>query len=83
MDKSRFHFKLFPVETLQCLEENGIKLVLKADQKKAIEQFFLPTSYGKVPISQLFVLLVRGGNYASYVSYNTSFQNYQQPNYGS
>ena len=58
--------------------------MLKAKQKKAIEQFYeknnllaiLPTGYGKSLIYQLFVLLAkRAGNYASYVSNNASSQN--------
>ena len=36
---------------------------------------FLPTGYGKSLIYQLLVLLAkRAGNYASYVSNNTSFR---------
>ena len=39
-DKSRDRFELILEETLRSLEENGIKFVLKAKQKKAIEQFY-------------------------------------------
>ena len=39
-DKSRDRFELILEETLRSLEENGIKLVLKAKQKKAIERFY-------------------------------------------
>ena len=72
-DKSRYHFEIILEETLRSLEENGIKFVLKAKQKKAIEQFYeknnllaiLPTGYGKSLIYQLVVLLAkRAGNYA-------------------
>ena len=44
----------------------GIKFVLKAEQKKAIEKLlaFLPTGYGKSLSVQLLALLVkRAGNY--------------------
>ena len=80
----KYHFEIILEETLRSLEENGIKFVLKAKQKKAIEQFYeknnllaiLPTGYGKSLIYQLFVLLAkRAGNYASYVSNNASSQN--------
>lgn len=58
------------------MEENGLKFVLKVEQKKAIRQLFkrkdllavLPTGYGKSLIFQLLVLLARrveAGNYAS------------------
>ena len=39
-DKSRHCFKLILKEILRSLEENGIKFMLKAKQKKAIEQFY-------------------------------------------
>ena len=39
-DKSRDRFELILEETLRSLEENGIKFVLKAKQKKAIERFY-------------------------------------------
>ena len=39
-DQSRDRFELILEETLRSLEENGIKFVLKAKQKKAIEQFY-------------------------------------------
>ena len=81
----KYHFEIILEETLRSLEENGIKFVLKAKQKKAIEQFYekknnllaiLPTAYGKSLIYQLFVLLAkRAGNYASNVSNNASSQN--------
>ena len=69
---------------LWSFEENGIKFVLKAKQKKVAEQSwkkdllaFLPTGYRKSLIYQLLVLLAkRAGNCASYVSNNASFQNY-------
>ena len=32
-DKSRDHYELFPEETLRSLEENGVKFMLKSDQK--------------------------------------------------
>ena len=40
VDKSRDRFELILEETLRSLEENGIKFVLKAKQKKAIERFY-------------------------------------------
>lgn len=40
VDKSGDRFELFLEEMLRSLEENGIKFVLKAEQKKAIEQLF-------------------------------------------
>ena len=54
---------------LRSLEENGIKLVLKAKQKKAIERFYgkqiflavLPTGYGKSPIHQLLICFLADG----------------------
>ena len=61
-------------ETLRSLEDNGMKFVRKAEQKKAIRQLFekkdllavLPTGYGKSLIFQLLVLLAkRAGNSAS------------------
>ena len=39
-DKSRHCFKLILKEILRSLEENGIKFMLKAKQKKAIERFY-------------------------------------------
>ena len=61
--------------------------MLKAKQKKAIEQFydrlvlrkknllaFLPTGYGKSLI-YLVLLVKRAANYVSYVSNNASFKN--------
>ena len=39
-DKSRDRFELVLEETLRSLEENGIKFVLKAKQKKATERFY-------------------------------------------
>ena len=39
-DNSRDGFELILEETLQYLEENGIKFMLIAKQKKAIEQFY-------------------------------------------
>ena len=54
---------------LRSLEENGIKFVLKAKQKKAIEQFYkkqiflavLPTGYGKSLIYQLLICFLTDG----------------------
>ena len=39
-DKSRDRFEPILEETLRSLEENGIKFVLKAKQKKVIERFY-------------------------------------------
>ena len=39
-DKSRDRFELFIEEALRSLKETGIKFVLKAKQKRAIENFF-------------------------------------------
>ena len=39
-NKSRGRFELILEETLRSLDENGIKFVLKAKQKKAIERFY-------------------------------------------
>ncbi|XP_068680332.1 uncharacterized protein [Montipora foliosa] len=67
-------FELLLKETIRSLEENGIKFMLKAEQKTAIRHLFeikdllavLPTGYGKSLIFQLLVLLAkRAGNYAS------------------
>ena len=63
-------------ETIRSSEENGIKFILKAEQKTAIRHLFekkdllavLPTGYGKSlhVIFQLLVLLAkRAGNYVS------------------
>ena len=54
-DNSSDRVELLLVETLRSLEENGIKFVIRAEQKKAIRQLFekkdllavLPTGYGK------------------------------------
>ena len=40
VDKAGDRFELILEETLRSLEENGIKFVLKAEQKKAIERFY-------------------------------------------
>ena len=67
-------FELLLKETMRSLEENGIKFMLKVEQKTAIRHLFekkdllavLPTGYGKSLIFQLLVLLAkRAGNYAS------------------
>ena len=39
-DKSRDRFELILEETLRSLEENGIKFMLKAKEKKAIERLY-------------------------------------------
>ena len=61
-DKSRDdRFERLLEETLRCLEENGFKFVLKAEQKKAIRQLFekkdllavLPTGYARERYIQL------------------------------
>ena len=72
--RSSHQFELLLKETIRSLEENGIKFMLKAEQKTAIRHLFekkdllavLPTGYGKSLIFQLLVLLAkRAGNYAS------------------
>ena len=60
-------FELLLKETMRSLEENGIKFMLKAEQKTAIRHLFdkkdllavLPTDYGKSLIFQLLVLLAK------------------------
>ena len=67
-DESRDEeFELHLLESLSLLEENGLNIVLKVEQRKAIKQLFekkdllavLPTCYGKSLIFQLLVLLAR------------------------
>ena len=73
-DNSIDRVELLLGETLRSLEENGIKFVIKAEQKRGIRQLFekkdllavLPTGYGKSLIFQLLVLLAkRAVNFAS------------------
>ena len=66
-DDSIDRVELLLGETLRSLKENGIKFVIKAEQKRAIRQLFekkdllavLPTGYGKSLIFQLLVLLAK------------------------